>query len=258
MDLAGMLLLSFLQGVTEWLPISSSAHLALAQYYFMGEVPIVYDVGLHFGTMLAALLYFRERISKIIFALLKFQTKSREFNLAAMLLLASIPTAIIGFSIRKFFASMYLNPFLIGLALVITAAVLLSTLFVKPKGAKPCPKNAIAIGIAQGIAIAPGISRSGSTIAMALHAGMEWKEAAAFSFLLAIPAIVGATFFELNDAPIGSIDPAIFLIGICGASLSGYAAIYFLMNKIDENTFPLFAAYCLALGIFVMGMNPQG
>jgi len=255
MDLLGMLLLSLLQGITEWLPVSSSAHLALAQYYFMGEVPIIYDIGLHFGTMIAALAYFREKIIKISLSLLKFQTKSEEFRLAAMVVLASVPTAIIGFTMKGFFLSMYSNPFQMGLALAITAVILLSTLFIKPKGAKPNPKNAIAIGIAQGFAVAPGISRSGSTIATALHSGMDWKEAATFSFLLAIPAILGATLFELKDTPISTIDPALMMVGIIGAAISGYAAIYLLMNKINENTFPLFAAYCLALGVLVMGLN---
>lgn len=255
MDLLGIIFLSVLQGLTEWLPISSSAHLALAQYYFIGEIPIVYDIGLHFGTMLAAIIYFREKITKLILSVLKFQKKSEEFNIAMMLALASVPTAIIGFSLKAFFASMYSNPFQIGLALVITAAILLSTLFAKPRGAEPNPENAIAMGIAQGIAVAPGISRSGSTIAAALHSGMDWKAAATFSFLLAVPAILGATIFELKDTPLQSIDPALFSIGILGALLSGYAAIHLLMNKINENIFPLFAAYCLALGIFVMGIN---
>lgn len=255
MDLLEILALSLIQGITEWLPVSSSAHLALAQYYFTGEIPILYDLGLHFGTTLAVIVYFREKILKIALSLLKFQTKSEEFNLAAMILVASIPTAIIGFSLKGLFVSMYSNPFSIGLALVITAAILLSTLFVKPKGAKPNPKNAIAIGIAQGIAVAPGISRSGSTIATGLHAGMNWKEAASFSFLLAIPAIAGATLFELKDTPIESIDSTLLLIGMVGAFLSGYAAIHLLMNKINADIFPFFAAYCLALGVFVMGMN---
>lgn len=255
MDLLGIFLLSILQGITEWLPVSSSAHLALAQYYFIGEIPIIYDLGLHFGTMLAVIVYFREKILKITLSVLKFQTKTEEFNIAAMLVLASIPTAIIGFALKGFFVSMYSNPFQIGLALVITAAILLSTLFAKPKGAKPNPKNAIAIGVMQGIAVAPGISRSGSTITAGLHSGMDWKGAASFSFLLAIPAIMGATLFELKDTPVQSMDSTLILVGVTGAFLSGYAAIHLLMNKINENIFPLFAAYCLALGVFVMGIN---
>ncbi len=255
MDLLGIILLSILQGITEWLPVSSSAHLALAQYYFIGQIPILYDLGLHVGTTLAVLVYFREKILKIILSVLKFQTKSEEFNLAAMIVLASIPTAIIGFALKGFFESMYSNPFSIGLALVITAAILLSTLFAKPKAAKPNPKNAIAIGIMQGIAVAPGISRSGSTISAGLHCGMDWKEAASFAFLLAIPAVMGATLFELKDTPITSIDSTLLLVGIAVSFLAGYATIHLLMNKINKNIFPLFAAYCLALGVFVMGIN---
>ena len=255
MDFLGMLVLSIIQGITEWLPVSSSAHLALAQYYFVGEVPVIYDMGMHVGTMLAVLLYFRERIWGMLKSLLKFDTKSKEFRLILLIILASIPTAIIGFSFKGFFISMYTEPFLVGIALVITSLFLFSVFLSKGKEEKPNEKNAIAMGIAQGLAVAPGISRSGSTITAGLHMGMEWKEAASFSFLLAIPAIFGATFFLLLETELGAIDPELMLVGIIGAFLSGYASIHILLNFISRKTFPLFGVYCLLLGLAVIAIS---
>ncbi|MCP4647095.1 MAG: undecaprenyl-diphosphate phosphatase [bacterium] len=258
MDFFGMLILSIIQGITEWLPVSSSGHLALAQHYFFGEVPVIYDMGMHVGTMLAVLLYFREKILGMLFSFLKFDTKSKEFRLILLLILGSIPTAIIGFSFKGFFVSMYANPFLVGAGLVVTSLILFSVKFSSSKKAEPNEKNAIAMGIGQGLAVAPGISRSGTTITAGLQMGMSWKEAATFSFLLAIPAILGATFFLLLETPADSIDWGLMSVGLIGSFLSGFASIHILLNFIGRKTFPLFGVYCLLLGILVMAMNYPG
>jgi undecaprenyl-diphosphatase len=258
MDLLGMLILSIIQGITEWLPVSSSGHLALAHHYFFGELPVIYDMGMHVGTMLAVLLYFREKILGMIFSLINFDTKSKEFRLILLLVLGSVPTAIIGFSFKGFFVSMYSNPFLVGIALVLTALILFSTMLSASKKKGPDEKNAITMGFAQGLAVAPGISRSGSTISAGLLMGMEWKQAASFSFLLAIPAIFGATFFLLLETPMGSIDWSLMLAGLAGSFISGYASIHILLNFISRKTFPLFGAYCLLLGLAVIAMNYPG
>jgi undecaprenyl-diphosphatase len=258
MDFLGMLILSIIQGITEWLPVSSSGHLALAQHYFFGEIPVIYDMGMHVGTMLAVLLYFREKILGMLLSLLKFETKSSDFRLILLIILGSIPTAIVGFSLKGFFVSMYTQPFLVGAALVVTSLILFSTVFSSSKKAEPNEKNAIAMGIGQGIAVAPGISRSGTTITAGLQMGMGWKEAASFSFLLAIPAIFGATFFLSLETSLDSIDWGLMSVGIIGAFLSGYASIHILLNFISRKTFPIFGVYCLLLGILVMAMNYPG
>jgi undecaprenyl-diphosphatase len=248
-----MLALSLIQGITEWLPVSSSAHLALAQYYFLGEIPIIYDLWMHVGTMLAAIIYFRERIWGMLGAILTFNRADKEFNTALFILLGSIPTAIIGFSFKGFFISMYNEPLFIGAALLITAFFLISTSHSRVDGKKKLSKgSALWMGTAQGLAVAPGISRSGATISTGLHCGLDWKEAASFSFLLAIPAIFGATLFLLLETPFDSIEMNMVGIGVLGAFLSGYAAIHVLMNVISRNTLPLFAIYCAVLGIVVM------
>jgi undecaprenyl-diphosphatase len=253
MDILSMLILSIIQGITEWLPVSSSAHLALAQHYFFGEIPVIYDMWMHVGTMLAALIYFRERIFNMIKAVLTFNRGDKEFKTAMLVVLASIPTALIGFSFKGFFVSMYNEPFFIGAALLVTAFFLISTLHSRVDGKKALSKkSALWMGFAQGLAVAPGISRSGTTISTGLHCGLKWKEAASFSFLLAIPAIFGATLFLVLETPFDSIEMNLVGIGVLGAFLSGYAAIHILMNVISRDTLPLFAIYCAVLGILVM------
>lgn len=256
MDVLGMLMLSIIQGITEWLPVSSSAHLALAQLIFFGKTPILYDLALHLGTTLAVLVYFREKIIKMIMSVLKLETKTEEFNLAVLVVIASIPTAIIGFALKKFFESMYSNPFYIGIALIITSLILFSTAFAKSRSEKSNPKNAILMGIAQGIAVAPGISRSGATISTGLHSGMSWKDAAFFSFLIAVPAVLGASFFQAIETPAAAIDPTLMIVGILGAFVTGYATIHILLNWISEKTFPLFGVYCLLLGLLILYLVP--
>ncbi len=250
-----MLLLSIIQGITEWLPVSSSAHLVLAQHYIFGELPLIYDMGMHVGTMLAVILYFWKRLWGMLRSLLSWNTKSREFKSILLLALGSIPTAIIGFSFKGFFVSMYTNPFLVGAALVITSLFLFSVFFSRPKNQEPNPKTSLVMGAAQGLAVAPGISRSGTTITAGLQMGMGWKEAASFSFLLAIPAIFGATFFLLLETPAETIDVPMMLVGITGSFISGFASIHILLNFISRKTFPLFGAYCLLLGLLVMAAN---
>lgn len=252
MDTVSMLILSLIQGITEWLPISSSAHLALAQHYFFGELPIIYDMGMHVGTMLAVLLYFRDRILGMIKSVLTFDRESKGFKTALLIILGSIPTALIGFSMKEFFVSMYNEPFFIGIALLITALFLFSTSRAKESSPEPGKKSALVMGIAQGLAVAPGISRSGSTISAGLHCGLSWKEAASFSFLLAIPAIFGATLFLALETPPDSVDFSLMGIGLIGSFISGYASIHILLNMISRKTFPLFALYCAILGIVAM------
>ncbi len=253
MDILSMLILSIIQGITEWLPVSSSAHLALAQYYFFGEIPLIYDMWMHVGTMLAALIYFRERIFNMIKAVLTFNRGDKEFKTAMLVVLASIPTALIGFSFKGFFVSMYNEPLFIGAALLITAFILISTSHSGVDEKKKLDgKNAVCMGIAQGLAVAPGISRSGITISTGLHCGLNWKEAVSFSFFLAIPAIFGATLFLVLETPFDSVEIHMVGIGVIGAFLSGYGSIHLLLNTISRDTLPLFAIYCAVLGIIAM------
>lgn len=248
MDLLQAILLGALQGITEWLPISSSGHLALAQMLMGLQVPVSFDIMLHLGTLLAVLIYYWKRLLAITLAAIRLDFKSDEGKTALLILAGSIPTAIIGLAFKGFFESMFTSPILLGIALLLTGLVLFSTKFFK--GArKPELLDAIIIGIAQGIAVAPGISRSGWTISAGMARGIEREKAADFSFLLSIPALVGAAAIEGRKAAFSGLDPLAIAAGVAVAGLVGYASIALLLKLIRRGNFHLFAFYCWLLGL---------
>ena len=256
-DIITAILLGVLQGITEWLPISSSGHLALAQNIFGLDVPVVFDIFIHIGTLAAVCIFYRKDIFSILKSLARFDLKSKETKLALLIIAAMIPTAIIGFAFKPFFESMFSSNVLIGIALILTGIILYvaskARLSNKPLSLVP----ALLIGIFQGIAVAPGISRSGSTISAGLLQGINAKEAARFSFLLSIPAVIGATIFEDKDAAI-MIDPTVFLPYVIGAAVAatvGYFSIKFLLRLLEERKFHLFAYYCWLVGIFAIAAS---
>jgi undecaprenyl-diphosphatase len=231
------LLLGLVQGVTEWLPVSSSAHLALLQELLGISPPVLFDIALHFGTLLAVVAYMRNDIIALL----------RRRDLLAYIVLASIPTAIIGFALHDFFASFFSNIALVGAALIVTGIALYCTRFAKEK-TRLAPASALVIGVAQGISVAPGISRSGSTIATGMLLGINREEAARFSFLLSIPAIAGAALFEARHAAFAIPDPGPTLLGVAIAALVGYASIDFLLKFLKKGDLGVFSWYCWLLG----------
>ena len=251
-DLITAILLGLLQGVTEWLPISSSGHLALAQNTLGLDVPVVFDIFIHIGTLAAVCIFYRKDIISILKSLARLDLRSKETRLALLIIMAMIPTAIIGFAFKPFFESMFSSNVLVGIALIITGTILYAASRAKPSNKPVSLIPALIIGIFQGIAVAPGISRSGATISAGLLQGINAKEAAKFSFLLSIPAIIGATAFEVKDAASFSIDWIPFVIGAIAAAIVGYLAIGFLLRILEERKFQWFAYYCWLVGIFAI------
>ncbi|MFH1393944.1 MAG: undecaprenyl-diphosphate phosphatase [Candidatus Micrarchaeota archaeon] len=254
MDYLQAIALGIIQGITEWLPVSSSGHLALLQNFLGVQPPVIFDILLHLGTLAAVCLYMRNDISSLIRGFLTLDNKNADFRLAIFIIIASIPTAIIGFGFKDFFASFFSNTLYVGIALMLTGMLLLSTRAISGKKA-PDAKSAIIIGIAQGCAVAPGISRSGATISAGILLGLDKEKAARFSFLMFIPAIIGAALFEAKEvAGMGAeLGPA--LVGTATAAIVGYLAIGFLMDLIKKNQFHLFAYYCLALGALTIALS---
>jgi undecaprenyl-diphosphatase len=250
MDPLQALFLGALQGLTEWLPISSSGHLALAQHFFGIAAPVAFDVALHLGTLLAVFVYFWKDIIAIVKHLAR---KSPEQKLAINIILACIPTAIIGFAFKPQFEAMFGQPLAIALALAITGVILL--LAGRKAGKKEITnKSALIVGIAQGIAVAPGISRSGATIGAGLLLGLKRESAALFSFLIAIPAVIGAGAFEVKDAAFAGIDPLTVLLGTAVAAIVGYACIGLLMSVLKRGRLAIFAYYCFGLALLAAVM----
>ncbi len=242
-------LLGALQGLTEFLPISSSGHLVLGQALLgIKQSGITFEVVLHLGTLLAVFIYFRARILLLIRSLYDSSLK-RERRIVGFLILGTVPAGIAGLLLNDFFEQAFSDPIMTSFMLLVTGGILLATRFFK-KGKKPLGLAATVImGIGQALAIMPGISRSGTTIASGMIFGVEPSEAAEFSFLLSIPAILGAVVLKAKE--LSHIDPALmgeYGAGLLSSFVLGLVAVYFVMSAIKRGKFDYFAYYCFAAG----------
>ena len=248
-----------LQGLTEFLPVSSSGHLTLFQY-FSGmkdlEANMLTDVALHAGTLLAVIFFFRADLLPY-FTPTGWKDQARR-RIAFLIIAGSVPTALIGLTFKDSFETLFSMPKAVCIALFITGLLLLASEKLK-KNSNCCELSnfsyikAIVTGIAQGLAITPGISRSGSTIATGLLLGLKGEDAARFSFLLMIPAVGGATLLETKDLfeaglP-AAIDPTGLIVGTFAAAVTGFLALKFLVYIIREQKLSYFAYYLFLVSI---------
>jgi undecaprenyl-diphosphatase len=246
-----ILILAIIQGLTEWLPVSSSGHLAVAQTALGLNPPLIFDVTLHIGTLIVILAVFRKDIQNIIKALAKRDFQTEEGKLAIFIVVGSIPTAIIGLVFRDFLESLFSNLLAVGAALVITGCILFFS--EKRTGNKKLGTlDSLLIGITQGIAIIPGISRSGITISTGLLRKINKTTAFRYSFLLSIPAVIGATILESKDIIAGNIDTAPLILGATISMIVGYATLKLLQKIIINKKFHLFAYYCWTAGLLLI------
>jgi len=263
------LLLGAIQGVTEWLPVSSSGHLAAAQIALGYEPPVVFDLILHLGSVAVLIFIFRHDIAQqfknlgSLFILWKdngFKYAIKEGpkrSIAFLFVTSMIPTAIIGLTFREFFVSMFSSLLAVGIAELIMTAVLIATYFFrKGKIGKVDIPRAFVVGIAQGIAVAPGISRSGSTMAAGMFAGLNRQEAARYSFLLAIPTLFFASILEfILEWGDFELDPVITVVGLLVSVAVSYIAIKFLLAVIMRGSLHLFAVYTLVFGVLLTAVG---
>ncbi len=241
-----IIIMAFLQGITEFLPISSSGHLVLAGKAFgLHEPGGGLEIALHFGTLLSIVVfYWRDLVALVRTAN---SVKSESTKTIGLVIIASIPAAVIGLAFESQLLSCFDNGALAGAMLILTGIVLLSTLFTTKHGARINLPRAIAIGFAQAAAILPGISRSGITIVTARHTGVEGEKAARFSFFMAIPVIAGANFLHLIGHSSGF--DAIHIVGIAISFVIGYISLKVLIKVLDKGKLWVFGPYCLILGI---------
>lgn len=254
-------LLGLLQGLTEFLPVSSSGHLVLGQYVLgLPADDISFEVFVHFGTVLSIVTVYRERILNILKeVLLALRSPSQltlnyrgneEFRLAVFILITMIPTGIIYVLFKDDLESAFGDPrFVLGMLLVTGVLLILTKLRKNPDG-PITPSKSFLIGIAQGAALIPGISRSGSTICTGLYLNVTPEKAANFSFLMSLPVIVGATgiqVFKLFDVGFTTSLPAI-LIGTAIAYASGVVAIKIVLDFVRRGNLQYFAYYCFLIG----------
>ncbi|MGM0418437.1 MAG: undecaprenyl-diphosphatase UppP [Thermodesulfobacteriota bacterium] len=269
MDLFNSIFLGIIQGLTEFLPISSSGHLVIFQHILKIEEPeIFFDICLHVGTLAAILIFYLKKIIKLIYSCLDFQGikkgENTEFKTVLMILAGSIPTAAIGLLIKRFSDSVFANIILAGFMLFVTAGILFFSKFIQTKpensktDVKSMIKKSLVIGTVQGFAVFPGISRSGSTIVAGLFLGLDKKFAAEFSFLLSVPAILGAQLLSMRDVSPEYISANLgfVLAGTFISFITGYFALIFLIKVLNKGKLYLFAPYCVFAGIicFILGL----
>jgi undecaprenyl-diphosphatase len=249
MDALQTIILGVVQGLTEWLPISSSGHLVVFEYLMGLTVPVSFDVILHLGTLASVVVVFWRDIMGILKSLVTLDTKSYNFKLLLLLIVGSIPTAIIGFTFLGFFESLFTSLTAVGIGFLITTAFLIISKF--GKGTRSLGwLTAIVMGVFQAFAIAPGVSRSGSTISSGLFSGVKREEIFKFSFLLSIPAVLGANLIELNG--VVSSDAGLYILGAAVAAIVGYFTILLVKKVLLANKYYLFAIYTFAIGLVTL------
>lgn len=260
MTLLQSILLGIVQGLTEFLPVSSSGHLALVQHFFgfQGSEDLTFEIFLHLGTVLAVLIYFRKMILELFISLFKWgdSTENRPHryhrNLIFYLIVATFATGVVYLIAGKWFESLEKYPVVVAAMLIITGIIIFISDYIK-NGSIPAVSMGIirsfVIGIAQGIAIIPGISRSGSTISASLFSGVRRKDAASFSFLLSIPAIMAANILKYKElTSLGSKQLFIYLAGFIASFVVGYAVIALMISLIQRAKLKYFAIYCWVIG----------
>ena len=263
MDALEALVLGIIQGITEWLPVSSSGHLVISEELLglkAGE-NLVFDLVVHLGTLLAVIIYFRRELWRVISSFLirgvaKGSTEYELRMLGALLLLATVPAGIAGVLFKDEIEGVFDLRY-VGAALVANALMLFSFERFGSKGSKKKagPIDALVIGVFQAIAIIPGISRSGSTIGGGMLRGLDRETAAVFAFLLSVPTLAAA--FAYGFATLEKYDAALdtSLIGFFAAMLVGLVSIRYLLKAVRSGKLWVFAIYCAIVGVAVLAFT---
>lgn len=247
-------ILGVVQGLTEFLPVSSSGHLVIGQHLLgLTEPELLFDVAVHVGTLIAVVVFFWRELWTMLRGLwARDEEGERGRRLILLVFMGSVPTAIIGVLFRHDFERLFGSVTAVGIALLITGVMLMATHFA-PLGRREIWRmgvwRAVVIGFVQGIAITPGISRSGSTISAALLLGVDRRLAAEFSFLLSLPAILGALLLHIKDlGPDQAVEWTPLLTGAGVAAVTGLAALKLLIGVVQRGGLHWFAFYCWVVG----------
>ena len=268
MDAIQAIVLGFVQGLTEFLPVSSSGHLRIVPAMLGWEDPgAAFTAVIQLGTMAAVLVYFRRDLWNIATAWLRelrlpYRRRSHEANLGWFIILGTIPIAIVGFIFSDQIESGARDLYLIGSALILFSLVMLAAERYgshRRELAELNGRDGIFIGFAQALALVPGVSRSGATISAGLFRDFDRAAAARYSFLLSVPAVVLSGLFELRDVGDGdSASAAATVIATLVAFVTGYAAIAWLLRYLANHTLAVFVAYRIPLGILVIALAASG
>lgn len=253
-------ILGTVQGLTEFLPVSSSGHLAFLPYFMnlSGDVPLSFDVLLHLGTLIAVIVFLKDELLKIIKGFFSFERET--IMLIVKIIIALIPVVIVGVIFNDSIELLFYSPKNVGFAFFGTALLLFLTIFLKAEKKTLLTLtyiDALIIGVFQSLALVPGFSRSGFTLFGALLVGMKKREAFNFSLILSIPAIIGAFLFELisesNPSTI-NISMGVNIFAFVISLLTGFFAIKLLYSVVKNSKLYLFGFYCLILGIILIAI----
>jgi undecaprenyl-diphosphatase len=264
LELLQAILLGVVQGLTEFLPVSSSGHLLLGQY-FLGldrqRFGLSFDVALHLGTLVALVTYFWRDLLRMARAFICSFTRGRNLadpdqRLAYLVVASTVPAALIGFFFEDFFEAVR-DPWVVVFSLVLVGVLFIVGEAVGSRSRRAEKLGffgAVAIGLAQAAALVPGVSRSGATITVGLFLGLRREEAARFSFLMSVPIIAGAGSLKLSEAVsegMGLSEAILFGAGFLSSAVVGYLAIRFLLNFLTDHSLRAFAYYRFALAAVV-------
>jgi undecaprenyl-diphosphatase len=257
------IILGLIQGLAEWLPISSTAHLRITEHFLGFQATPLFNVFLHIGTLGVVIFYFRRDIKLVLTALVHLDFHSEYGRFIPLIIVATIPTGIIGFLYDEFLADNYQTFLIMGVTFLIGATLLYFSKFGKENQTQITYRKALVMGAAQGAASFPGLSRSGSTISSGLLQGVKREMVFKFSFLLSIPAIIGDLGVEAYLQR-GSFSEGVgvtslnLLIGLVFAVVAGYLAIVLVKKLVLTKRFHYFAAYTFALGVILIALALLG
>lgn len=252
------IILGLIQGLTEFIPVSSSGHLVLLHNIMNTKGPLAFDVALHIGTLTALTVYFWKDIVQLVLGV---AGKNEYTHIARFIAIATIPAVISGVLLQDAAESKFRSTVLVSVNLIVVAIIMLwaerfARNYQKPTSLKQISlKQSMIMGLAQAVAVIPGVSRSGSTITAGLFAGVDRVAATRFSFLLAIPITLGAILKVLSTREsiiLLNGDKTVFAVGIITAFVSGLLAIRFLLSFLSKHTLAVFAYYRIALGLFML------
>ncbi len=262
------IILGLVQGLTEFIPVSSSGHLVITEK-LLGLPPgnLRFIVAVHLGSLLAVLAVYRVEVARLLKSVFvgrirrkngRWRFSNPDTRLALLLGVGTVPAAIIGYLLASRVAEAFSQPWVVGFSLLVTGTVLFSLRFARDRDGGPDFFRALMVGLAQAVAIFPGVSRSGMTISTGVHSGIERTRAADFAFLLSIPIILGAGLYEFRDVAgegIPRAEVAVLLIGALAAAVSGYLAIRILLRMIKKKQVHYFGYYCWLAGLAVLALT---
>jgi undecaprenyl-diphosphatase len=262
MDPIQAIFLGFIQGTTEWLPISSTGHLRIAERAMDLQVPLLFDVTLHLATLLVVLIYFRSDVKNILISLGRGDFKSENGRLIPLISLGTIPAATIGVIFGDALDTSFNTILTLGAGFLFSGFVIYGSRFSRERKDDISYVDALLIGVAQVIALVPSISRSGMTISMALLLGISRKKAFKFSFLLFIPAEIGAeglTLYQQSASlPLSGLGITEIIAGCVVAIGISFLAVRLLWKTLANKKFYLFAFYCWLVGIALVTLSLGG